>query len=436
LNFESQLSIDPIGTYSPFGTSLSVGSGRLLHTKQLFVGETGTGVMTVNGGLVFIDGRFHVGDSSGGNGTLNITSGFVNVDSPSFSHHIYVGWDTGSTGVINIDGGNLISADRMTVGADGVGTINITGGGRLSTDPDPLYTSDVDYIGLLGTNPTGSGSVTIDGAGSRWDHSSSSARLIIGAGETGVLTVSNGGTVYFDGVLVNGLGTLRGNSSVHATVTNYGIVAPGVSLGVLEITGDYTQDPAGKLQIELGGTANGTEYDRLSISGSTSLGGTLQVTLTGGFTPAENDSFDIMDFIGYPGTFNTLSLPALPGSLQWDTSKLFTDGVISVVLPGDFNANHFVDAPDYVTWRKGLGTSYTQNDYNTWRAHFSQTASSSGPTIDSTTQAAVPEPTSLILIGSCLFSWLAVGQRRTISSIHKRCKAQNPRRARGDALRL
>jgi hypothetical protein len=65
------------------------------------------------------------------------------------------------------------------------------------------------------------------------------------------------------------------------------------------------------------------------------------------------------------------------------------------VLPaGDFNADGTVNAADYVVWRNGLGTRYTQADYNTWRSHFGQTAGSAGATagLTSSANAAVPEP--------------------------------------------
>jgi hypothetical protein len=39
-------------------------------------------------------------------------------------------------------------------------------------------------------------------------------------------------------------------------------------------------------------------------------------------------------------------------------------------IPGDFNASGIVDTADYVVWRNGLGTTYTQADYDTWRANF------------------------------------------------------------------
>jgi hypothetical protein len=56
-------------------------------------------------------------------------------------------------------------------------------------------------------------------------------------------------------------------------------------------------------------------------------------------------------------------------------------------LPGDYSSNHFVDAADYVLWRKNLGSSVSQytgadgdgsgvidpGDYTVWRAHYGAT---------------------------------------------------------------
>ena len=62
-------------------------------------------------------------------------------------------------------------------------------------------------------------------------------------------------------------------------------------------------------------------------------------------------------------------------------------------MTGDFNHNGVVDAADYVSWRNG-----TQNDYNTWRAHFGQALGSGAV---SSLNSAVPEPgiMELLLIG-------------------------------------
>jgi hypothetical protein len=157
--------------------------------------------------------------------------------------------------------------------------------------------------------------------------------------------------------------------------------------------GAYTQGAGGKLRIEINDTTPGT-YDRLNVSGPVTLAGTLQVTLAS-FTPAQNNVFDILDFTSLTGTFGTITLPPLTGSLEWDTSKLYTDGTIRVVLPGDFNNSGTVDAADYAAWRKGLGTTYVASDYDVWRAHFGRTAAGTGSSLTAATS--VPEPTSLTL---------------------------------------
>jgi hypothetical protein len=68
---------------------------------------------------------------------------------------------------------------------------------------------------------------------------------------------------------------------------------------------------------------------------------------------------------------------------------------VTSVLFGDFNGDGRVDATDYVMWRKGLGTTYTQSDYDVWRTHFGQSAGSGSGAI---TNAAVPEPATLVLL--------------------------------------
>ena len=77
---------------------------------------------------------------------------------------------------------------------------------------------------------------------------------------------------------------------------------------------------------------------------------------------------------------------------------------------GDFNGDGKVDAADYVTWRKGLGTIYTQNDYNVWRAHFGQTAGSGA---GATANGAVPEPATLVLLTFAASGWCLRRRRDT-----------------------
>ena len=69
--------------------------------------------------------------------------------------------------------------------------------------------------------------------------------------------------------------------------------------------------------------------------------------------PHGSQSFDILDWGGsLSGVFESIQLPTLGGTLVWDTSQLYTTGVLSVVGPanlaGDYNQNGTVDAADYV----------------------------------------------------------------------------------------
>jgi hypothetical protein len=74
----------------------------------------------------------------------------------------------------------------------------------------------------------------------------------------------------------------------------------------------------------------------------------------------------------------------------------------TVLPPGDFNGDGAVDTADYV-WRKGMGTTYTQADYDVWRANFGRTVGSGAAVNppDASVEpfsAMIPEPSSFALV--------------------------------------
>jgi probable HAF family extracellular repeat protein len=92
-----------------------------------------------------------------------------------------------------------------------------------------------------------------------------------------------------------------------------------------------------------------------------------------------------------------------------------------VALAGDFNVDGSVDAADYVVWRKELGTTYAQNDYDTWRANFGNrapAAAGSGATAyrpgasAEPRSSAAPEPTSLVSCGVVTLCLIIRSRRR------------------------
>jgi hypothetical protein len=69
----------------------------------------------------------------------------------------------------------------------------------------------------------------------------------------------------------------------------------------------------------------------------------------------------------------------------------FTQEWFPSAEPGDYSRNGAVDAGDYVSWRKGLGSTYNQNHYTVWRDNFGQiTGSGTG----GSASVAVSEPAS------------------------------------------
>ena len=154
-------------------------------------------------------------------------------------------------------------------------------------------------------------------------------------------------------------------------------------------------------------TLNGVSYPNglifVNEDSGTNNGETWMMTPTGsGLTRIADTStdatatetsgiLDISTLVGYK-----------PGSILL-TSNQGTNASLSVLinpsaaLLGDFNGNGIVDAADYVVWRIGLGTTYTQNDYDIWRSQFGQTPGSAiGAAAEffGSGSASVPEPSS------------------------------------------
>ena len=90
-------------------------------------------------------------------------------------------------------------------------------------------------------------------------------------------------------------------------LSNEGSVSPGDSLGTLNLSVNYPTTLTSDLNIEIGGTTVDSLYDQLNITGTATLGGTLNISLVNSFIPALGDTFEILTYSSYTGNFNTIN---------------------------------------------------------------------------------------------------------------------------------
>jgi hypothetical protein len=216
----------------------------------------------------------------------------------------------------------------------------------------------------------------------------------------GIVNIQTGRSAYFFNT-VSGNGSFTGGG----TAVFLASLSPGNSPGSISFGGDVALVGGSSLNMELFSDTPATGYDQIDVAGTLSIGGILSVALIGGFMPAIGSSFNLLDWGTLEGTFSAINLPALATG-QWDTSQLYTTGVLSVIaspLGGDYNDDGAVDAADYVLWRKGgplknevdnPGT-VDEADYAAWQARFGTSAGGGG---QQARRGNVPEPASAALM--------------------------------------
>lgn len=122
------------GTNSNVG-EFSVGSGNLTAVADSTLVISGTG--TLDAGRTSIGGAaFGGGDANAGKATATISdSGTLNVNG-----EFWVGQTTGSTGTLNMSGGEINVNSWIAVGREGgTGTVNMSGGTLTKTDPNSQF---------------------------------------------------------------------------------------------------------------------------------------------------------------------------------------------------------------------------------------------------------------------------------------------------------
>ena len=131
-------------------------------------------------------------------------------------------------------------------------------------------------------------------------------------------------------------GSLTGSGTLEVFPFNNAgaVVSPGLPeapIGLLHLTGMYTQKAAGTLAMDLAGTTPGTGFDQLNVDLQANLGGTLLINLAPGYQPAVGDAFRILTASQRNGQFATITTTGLATGLNLNASYDATGVTLTVV---------------------------------------------------------------------------------------------------------
>ena len=284
-----------------------------------------------------------------------------------------------NSGTIEASGGTLTLAGAVTnsgVIAAGAGNrVLVSGGLTANAGQIQLAGGTFDNNGNAITNNSGA---TISGYGTvRSGALGNNGQMLMAAGNSAVYSnlasnsnsqivlSGNSNTTFYGTVEIKGGAELRVSQGSVATFfgqvnqrtgaqftgtgTKFyeGGLAVGNSPGLGTDAGSVTFGANNTYSAEIGGTnpgdafGNGIQFDRYVVGGILTFGGTLKVVQYGGFNPQAGQSFDLFDWGARQGQFASLDFTglALSNGLAWDTSRLYTDGTLTVAAvpePGSY----------------------------------------------------------------------------------------------------
>lgn len=342
---------------------------------------SGNAIVTLKGGALSAAGGnvFYVTGTTGNAAAATITvldgatltastGNLVKVDSSSVAN--FLASAETLTGNLTTDSASTLNASLLT-NTTLTGSINAAGAGTHNLALDATSTWNVSANSVLtrltnagtingpGTVTVGtlilqSGTISAPVAGTAGVTKTTTGGATLGGTNTytGATTVSSG-TLLVNGRLANTAvtvtgGTLAGQGSIAGAVSvrSGAALAPGVNgVGTLTVSNTLTLYSGSTLAMEMDRSL-GT-HDVVRSTGLLTLAGSLTVTnLAGAF--AAGDSFRLLNASSYSGNFSSVSLPALPTGLAWNTNALPTNGTLSVIsVAPTFNApelsgTHFV----------------------------------------------------------------------------------------------
>ena len=287
-------------------------------------------------------GQLNIGtDANGGDFRIGTTAGYANA-SVNLADHIYA---------------YHVSGSGVSLGA--------VSGGALSTMSGTPWTvgaknTDATYAGTITGN-----SVTKVGIGT-WTLTGNNTYTGNTTVSTGTLVIHGNQSAASGVVTIAAAGTLGGSGIIGGATTLNGWLSPGPNFANLTVSNNLTLTAGSSTYLEL--SKSPKTNDLITVSGTLTLGGTLQVTNLGG-TLTAGDSFKIFAAVGNGATsFATYNLPPLGAGLSWDVSALRTNGTLTIVSTGGLRSLTWKGDGAINAW--DINTTLNWLDTNNFAAYF------------------------------------------------------------------
>jgi T5SS/PEP-CTERM-associated repeat protein len=335
-NWDTDASWLPGGTEPTAVDDVSIDAGTVTVDQVgevahlIFIGDTGTGTLTVEAGGAVSDTNGFIGYLLGSTGTVTVTGagstwtsnsiivgdkgdGTLTVEAGGMvTGGGSIGVDFDSTSTVTVTGaGSTWTGNGIDVGINGDGTLTVADGGTASTSK----------IARIANNSDSNGTATVTGAGSTWTNSKT---LLVGEFGTAALNIEDGGAVS------NTIGSIGDRPGSTSTVTVTGAGSTWTNSSGLYVGGG---------DLEAGGTGSLSVLD----SGLVEVTGTLKIWNPGSTITLNGGSIKATTIAG--GTFfdflaGTLSVESFLGTLVQDGGTLapgISPGITTV--SADYNLN-------------------------------------------------------------------------------------------------
>ena len=247
----------------------------------------------------------------------------------------------------NLSGGTLTAGTYDVTGKLELGgaittnaaSITLTGAGEiLNTSADTSALASVGANTIKGTLSLQSGQALTTST-----NFSNAGKTTVGAESSFTIAGSytqTAGTTTVDGTLTapTGLklqkGTLEGKGTIAAPVSSNSTLVVGdapTKAGLLKITGSYSQQASGVLDVAIGGTTGGSQYSQMPVSNGVSLDGTLTIKLINSFVPTIGDTFTILTGSAVTGQFTKVNGSTINSGEHFEVNYTPTALTLTVV---------------------------------------------------------------------------------------------------------